>query len=64
MSCRPGSKLRRDDVAAMGFDLDDGEAGGVPAAAEGFDEQDAGDEALAVDYGELLLVLQQVLLRR
>src|SRR5580698_3062239 len=52
-----------DDVAALGFDLDDGEAGGVPAAAEGFDEEDAGDEALALDDGSLLLVLKQILLR-
>src|SRR5579871_4519720 len=55
-------ELRSDDVAALGLDLDDGETGGVPAAAEGFDEQDAGDEALAVNDGELLLILQQVLL--
>ena len=52
-----GAMLRSDDVAALGFDLDDGEAGGVPAAAEGFYEQNAGDEALAVDYGGLLFVL-------
>ena len=50
--------LRGDDVTALGFDLDDGQAGGVPAAAEGFDEEDAGDETLALDDGELLLVLQ------
>ena len=43
--------------------MDDGEAGGVPAAAEGFDEEDAGDEALALDDGSLLLVLKQILLR-
>jgi len=35
--------LRGQDVFAGGFDLDGGEAGGVPSAAEGFDEEDAGD---------------------
>ena len=36
--------------------MDGGEAGGVPAAAEGFDEENAGDEFLALEDGELLLV--------
>ncbi len=32
-----------EDVFGVGFDLDGGEAGGVPAAAESFDQEDAGD---------------------
>ncbi len=63
MRSKAGPRLWGDDVAALGFDLDDGEAGGVPAAAEGFDEEDAGDEALALDDGSLLFVLKQILLR-
>lgn len=35
--------LRGKDVFGVGFDLDGGEAGGVPAAAKGFDQEDAGD---------------------
>jgi hypothetical protein len=35
--------LWREDVFGVGFDLYRGEAGGVPAAAEGFDKEDAGD---------------------
>jgi hypothetical protein len=35
--------LRGKDVFGVGFDLDGGKAGGVPAAAEGFDQEDAGD---------------------
>ena len=38
-----GSDLWGEDVFGVGFDLDGGEAGGVPAAAEGFDQEDAGD---------------------
>jgi hypothetical protein len=32
-----------EDVFGVGFDLNGGEAGGVPAAAESFDQKDAGD---------------------
>jgi len=31
-----------EDVFGVGFDLDGGEAGGIPAAAEGFHQEDAG----------------------
>src|SRR5436309_6100158 len=55
--------LRGDDVFELGLHPDGGETGGVPAAAEGFDEQDAGDQLLALDDGELLLVVEQILLR-
>ena len=39
-----------------------GEAGGVPAAAEGFDQEDAGDEFLALQDGEFLFVAEEILL--
>jgi len=48
--------LRGEDVFGVGFDLDGGEARGVPATAEGFDEEDAGDEFLALQNGEFLFV--------
>jgi hypothetical protein len=51
-------KLRSDDVSALRLDLNDREAGRIPAAAERFDQQDASDEALPLDHGELLFVLQ------
>ena len=57
------SRLWGNDVFFGGVNFYRGEAGGVPAAAERFDEKDAGDEALAVDHGGLLFVLQQILLR-
>ena len=43
--------LRGDDVFELGFDLDGGEAGGVPTTAECLDEKDRGNEALALDDG-------------
>lgn len=51
-----------DDVAALRLHLNDREAGRVPAAAESFHEQNAGDQALAVYDGRLLFVLQEILL--
>src|SRR6201995_6109774 len=63
MSRRTVTRLWGDDVAALGFDLHDGEARCIPAAAESFDQNDACDQPLAVDSGGLLFVLQQVLLR-
>ena len=55
--------LRGDDVFELGFDLDGGEAGGVPTTAECLDEKDRGNEALALDDGGLLLVAEKILLR-
>jgi hypothetical protein len=49
-------------VAELRFDLDSGEAGGIPTTAEGFDEEHSGDKALALDDGRLLLVIEEVLL--
>ena len=48
--------LRGEDVFGVGFDLDGGEAGGVPAAAEGFHQEDAGYQFLALQDGEFLFV--------
>ena len=52
-----------DDIFELGLDLDGGEAGGVPAAAERFYQENAGDEALALNDGGFLLVDEQILLR-
>jgi len=35
--------LRAHDVFELGFDLNGGEAGGIPTTAEGFDEKDGRD---------------------
>ena len=39
-----------------------GQAGGVPAAAKGFDEKYAGDELLTLQDGEFLFVADEILL--
>src|SRR2546429_281530 len=44
------------------FCLHGGEARSVPSATKGLHKQNAGPQALAADYGQLLLVIQQVLL--
>ena len=56
------SQLGCHDVFQFRFDLKGREAGGVPSAAEGFDEKSAGDQFLAANDGHLLLVVQQILL--
>src|SRR5260221_9123986 len=54
--------LRGEDVFGVGLDLDGGKAGGVPAAAQGFDQKDASDELLALEDGEFLFVAEEILL--
>ena len=52
----------RDNIFQFCFDLNGGEARSVPAAAKRLNEENAGDEALAANYGKFLLVVQQSLL--
>src|SRR2546429_3354648 len=49
----------RDYVFQSCFDLHGGEARSVPSATKGLHKQNAGHQALAADYGQLLLVIQQ-----
>src|SRR5690348_15218857 len=55
--------LRGKGVLDARFDLDRGKTGGIPAAAEGFDEKDAGDEFLALDRGHFAFVIEKIFLR-
>src|SRR5258706_13438659 len=55
-------RLRSYDVFQFRFDFKGREAGGVPSAADGFDEKDAGNQLLAADYSHLLFVIKQILL--
>ena len=43
--------------------MDGVEAGSIPTASQGFDEEDGSDQTLTLDYGYLLLVGQEILLR-
>src|SRR4029077_7244044 len=54
--------LRSDNVFGVGFDLDGGEAGGVPSATERLYEKDPGDQLLALENGEFLFIAQDILL--
>ncbi len=57
-----GSNLWGDYIFQTRLCLDCGEAGRIPAAAEGLNQQDAGDQTLPLDYGHLLLIGQEILL--
>ena len=43
----------------MGFDLDGGDTGRIPTAAEGFDQEDAGDQFLTLQDRALAPKLQR-----
>src|SRR5258708_27156579 len=57
-----GYRLRCDNVLEPWFDLQGGDARSIPTTAEGFDEENAGDEFLTANDGHLLLVVEQILL--
>src|SRR5262245_57407802 len=55
-------RLRGYNVFEFWFDLNGGETGGIPSAAERFYKENTGNEFLAADDGHLLLVVEQILL--
>src|SRR6266481_8179734 len=55
--------LRRHNVFQLGLHLSRRKAGGIPAAAQGLDEEHARHQPLSVNYGELLFTVEEILLR-
>src|ERR1700686_2333010 len=59
---RMKSLLRCDDVFRLRAGLHSREAGGVPTSAQSLDKQHTGNQPLALDHRELLLVGKQIAL--
>src|SRR2546428_9899497 len=57
-----GILLRSDNVFQLWLYLNSGKARSIPAAAQRLDEEHARYQPLPVNHGQLLLVVQQVLL--